>query len=175
MGESKTAEKCRDVSSRLSRPKLRLTTRSGQSDGGQTLAALGATTRQDCTAVLGCHARTETVVAGALQIAGLKGAFHCQLPSDHGSPRGAPLLKRSRILEKAPPQVNFQPAVRCIHPQLRLVCSLLCGGDLLLPARCLASRVRSRAGLSTVYNQNRQDVFKKLVMVMVDVQDIFCG
>src|SRR5690606_15580075 len=79
LGESNTALKCRGVSRRFSRPKSRLTIRSGLS-GGQTLAALGATTRQDGAAVLGGHAGTETMVASALEGAGLESAFHGDLP-----------------------------------------------------------------------------------------------
>lgn len=45
------------------------------SDGGQTLAALGTAAVQDGTAVLGCHAGTETVRTGAVQVARLECAF----------------------------------------------------------------------------------------------------
>ena len=79
LGESKTALNCRGVSSRFSRPKPRLTTCLDELDS-QTLAALGATTRQDLTAVLGGHTSTETVVALALQYAGLERSFHLQIP-----------------------------------------------------------------------------------------------
>src|SRR5690606_35542160 len=78
-GESNTALNCRGFSRRFSRPKSRLTTRSGLSDG-QTLAALGAATGQNLTAVLGGHAGTETVGAGALEGAGLESTFHLDLP-----------------------------------------------------------------------------------------------
>src|SRR5690606_2660049 len=79
LGESKTALNCRGVSRRFSRPKSRLTTRSGLSDG-QALAAFGATAGQNLTAVLGGHAGTETVNAGALEGAGLESTFHGDLP-----------------------------------------------------------------------------------------------
>ena len=81
LGESKTALNCRGVSSRFSRPKPRLTTCLDELDS-QTLAALGATTRQDLTAVLGGHTSTETVGASALEGAGLESAFHDALPGD---------------------------------------------------------------------------------------------
>lgn len=56
----------------------------------QTLAALGATTRQDQTTALGRHAGTKTVSAGTTQIARLKSTFH-------GTPEPVK-PKRARIL-----------------------------------------------------------------------------
>ena len=52
---------------------------SDKSDG-QTLAALGATTRQNLTTVLGCHASAEAVNASALEGAGLESTFHDSVP-----------------------------------------------------------------------------------------------
>ena len=43
---------------------------------GQLLAALGATTREDGAAGLGCHAGTEAVGLGALPLVGLIGTLH---------------------------------------------------------------------------------------------------
>lgn len=43
---------------------------------GQAVAAFGATTSQNLTAILGCHAGTKTMNAFALKLAGLKSTFH---------------------------------------------------------------------------------------------------
>src|SRR5690606_18047670 len=47
----------------------------GRRSGAEALAALGAATREDLAAVGGLHAGTETVVALALEVAGLVGAL----------------------------------------------------------------------------------------------------
>ena len=109
VGESKTALKCRGVSKRFSRLKSRLTSCADLSNC-QTLTAFGATTRQNGTAVFGGHTCTETVGAGALDSAGLESTFHGVLPGSSTTGRNGPRFKRPGILEKAGPQVNFQPA-----------------------------------------------------------------
>ncbi len=55
--------------------------------GGQTLAALGATSRDHAAAVLCGHAGAEAVAAGALQARWLKGAFHSK-SSEHAGRNG---------------------------------------------------------------------------------------
>ena len=60
---------------------------------GQALAALGATTRQDLTTVLGGHTGTETVGTSALEGAGLESAFHDALPGGHYGPEVAPVQR----------------------------------------------------------------------------------
>jgi hypothetical protein len=47
-----------------------------QLNAGQRFTAFGATASQNQTAILGSHTCTETVVANALQIAGLECSFH---------------------------------------------------------------------------------------------------
>ena|SRR5690606_28579528 len=47
-----------------------------QSLGRQLLAAVATTTVENCAAVLGCHAGTETVTAGTHELAGLVCTLH---------------------------------------------------------------------------------------------------
>lgn len=47
---------------------------------GQLPATFCTTARQNFPSVLGCHARTETMLVVALPAARLKRAFHCILP-----------------------------------------------------------------------------------------------
>src|SRR4249919_1708446 len=72
------------------RPKLARTGRSGLRSGAKTLAALGATTREDLAAIGRRHAGTEAVVALALEVAGLVGALggHGRLGVNGGKDRG---------------------------------------------------------------------------------------
>jgi hypothetical protein len=53
--------------------------------GRQTLAALGATTRNNLLAILGRHASAEAVTARAHELAGLKCPLHDQAPVDNNS------------------------------------------------------------------------------------------
>ena len=83
--------------------------KTGKSDC-ETSTALGATTRQDSATVLGSHASTETVGTSAFDSAWLESTFHVVLPGSSTTGRNGPRFKRPGILEKASPQVNFQPA-----------------------------------------------------------------
>jgi hypothetical protein len=69
---------------------LARTGRSGLRLGAKTLAALGATAREDLAAIGRRHAGTETVVALALEVAGLVGALggHGRLGVNDGKDRG---------------------------------------------------------------------------------------
>ena len=84
--------------------------KTGKSDC-ETSTALGATTRQDGTAVLGSHASTEAVGTSAFDGAGLESAFHDAVTWLSTTDRNGPRFKRPAILEKAAGQVNFQPVV----------------------------------------------------------------
>lgn len=84
--------------------------KTGKSDC-EASAALGATTRQDGTAVLGSHASTEAVGTSAFDGAGLESAFHDAVTWLSTTDRNGPRFKRPAILEKAAGQVNFQPVV----------------------------------------------------------------
>jgi hypothetical protein len=72
------------------RTKPARTGRSGLRSGAKTLAALGATTREDLAAIGRRHAGTEAVVALALEVAGLVGALggHGRLGVNGGKDRG---------------------------------------------------------------------------------------
>jgi hypothetical protein len=47
---------------------------------GELLTAFGAAGVDDAAATDSCHARAETMAAGANQIAGLEGSFHGNIP-----------------------------------------------------------------------------------------------
>ena len=85
---------------------------------GEASTALGAATRQDCTAILGRHASTEAVGTSAFDSAGLESTFHGAIPGWSTTGRNGPRFKRPAIVEKAEGQVNFQPVV-CVRNYIK--------------------------------------------------------